>query len=108
MCHTGQCKYENHLDGECELDLGKPYPKDAACEMINEEMRALTKRKPIPGYCDGCEKIHGGFCSAYFDVCKHTGADRGGFKGCAFSPMETTETIAKRVRVGQQKQRGKK
>jgi hypothetical protein len=61
---------------------------------------------PIAGYCDGCKMInHDGKCSVWPNVCKRTGADRGGHIGCPFSPLEVTEVARTKQRVGQQKQK---
>ncbi len=67
--------------------------------------RGGIMRKPIAGYCDGCEKIIDGLCSVWADVCARTGANRGGHIGCPFSPMEVTEVVQTKKRVGQQKQK---
>lgn len=103
MCYTGRCKYEGYM-GDCTINDGK-YPDDAGCVLGEVEMDAMYKRKPIPGYCDGCEKIVNGLCSVWADVCVRTGADRGGHIGCPFSPLEKVEETVVRKRVGQQKQK---
>lgn len=59
---------------------------------------------PIAGYCDGCVKIVNEKCTVWADVCARTGANRGGYIGCPFSPMEVQEEEQVRKRVGQQKQ----
>jgi hypothetical protein len=62
---------------------------------------------PIPGYCDGCVKIVKAKCTVWANVCKRTGADRGGHIGCPFSPLEVVEVKQTKKRVGQQKQKRK-
>lgn len=59
---------------------------------------------PIAGYCDDCKKIIQSRCTIWADVCKRTGADRGGHIGCPFSPLEVAEAEKGHKRVGQQKQ----
>jgi len=61
----------------------------------------------IKGYCDGCDMISNvtGRCIVWMDVCKRTGADRGGHIGCPFSPMEKPKEKLTHKRVGQQKQK---
>ncbi len=101
MCYTGQCRYEGYM-GDCSI-TDNNYPDDAGCVIAEMEQEALYKRTPIKGYCDGCEKIKDNLCTVWANVCKRTGADRGGYIGCPFSPLETTEVVQGRKRVGQQK-----
>ena len=61
----------------------------------------------IPEYCDGCVKVKDGMCIAFGEPCRKMGVDRGGFIGCAFSPMERPQKTKIKTRVGQQKQKRK-
>lgn len=62
-----------------------------------ERMREIVQRD--------CSKIIDGKCSVFPDPCEKMGVDRGGFLGCAFSPLESVaDEDAGKIRVGQQKQ----
>jgi len=68
-----------------------------------EEYNRKERRKEI--VVRSCDKILNNACSVYPDPCKKMGIDRGGFTGCAFSPLESaSDESAGKVRVGQQKQ----
>jgi hypothetical protein len=83
--------------------------------LVEEHDRKRMTRQTVLKECSKIRRIsldglhpyitHVSECGVYPDPCLKMGVDRGGFTGCAFSPLEaiSTKQVGK-VRVGQQKQ----
>lgn len=71
---------------------------------LEEYDRKKMQRQQIVRDCTNAD-VENDVCTVYPDPCTKMGIERGGFLGCAFSPLESvSEKETGKIRVGQQKQ----
>jgi hypothetical protein len=75
---------------------------------LEEYDRRKMQRQQIIRDCPKAD-VENDICTVYPDPCTKMGVERGGFLGCAISPLESvSEKEADKIRVGQQKQTRKR
>ena len=85
--------------GDAKMQLIPEYCYGVEVEELN---RKLRQRETVIKACIHAD-VDNDVCNVYPDPCRKMGIERGGFIGCAFSPLEAVSHDAGRVRVGQQK-----